>query len=217
MSIEGPRLMTMGLDHLDIQYGASPAPPVPPTSNGDGWQALSHGTFANRTYYDMSGLASKKLTSFFQGIDIQEAFGPRGNVSFSVMDMLTTEYVTDETILAAYLYTTGDGDPPGFPRSHYNMSQVIYGRCRTFGVNTTSIETQVFQSTTWGACSATAGEKVYLTRVVFAYPTALEPSEVGYAIHLPSCDYVSSLIVGKEEDLPYLMRQKRSYEQAHGQ
>ena len=216
MSIEGPRIMSKALDFLDIQYGLDPSPPIPPTVTGDNWETLSDATFANRSYYDLSGLASKKLTSFFQGINIQEAFGPRGTYSFSILDMMTTEYVTDENILAAYLYTTGDGDPPGFPRSAYNMSQVIYGRCRTFGVNSISIENQVYQTTSWGTCSATAGDKVYLTRIVYVHPTALDPGP-GYAMHIPSCDYVSSIIVGKESDLPYLMRQKRSYEQAHGQ
>jgi len=35
-------------------------------------------------------------------------------------------------------------------------------------------------------------------------------------IHIPPCDYVSAIIVAEEKELPYLMRQKRSYEIATG-
>ena len=70
--------------------------------------------------------------------------------------------------------------------------------------------------TTFGTCAATTADKVHLTRVVYVVTGAAGVIEPGKKIHIPPSNYVSAIIVAKEKELPFLMRQKRSYELATG-
>jgi len=221
MTIEGPRILDQLFPWCDIDTGVAP-PGYPITiTAGEGWEVADDGaagtpTVVNRKYYDLSGYNLKSLTSFFQGIDIQESFSPFGTISMTVVDLITTEYVDDDTLLAAHIYTTGNGDLPGFPNSTFDMSQVIYGRTRTFVDNSSWGDISLQGQTSFGTCSATTADKVHLTRVVYVVTGDAGVIAAGKKIHIPPCDYVSAIIVGKEKELPYLMRQKRSYEMATG-
>lgn len=212
MTLEGPRVMDKCFDSTDILCGPSTA--FPATIDGGDWEILENlatPTYAVRGYYDLSGYNRKSLTSFFQGIDIQEGFGPQGTASFWVTDMITTEFVDDATLLQARP-TSRDGDMPGFPRSKFNMSQVIYGRTRLFVAATANTIANQYSVATWGTCAATTADKVHLTRVVYVdYQAAVDSR-----IRIPPAGYVSMLVVVKEKELPFLMRQKRSYEIATG-
>lgn len=131
MSIEGPRILDKVVDQCDIDMGVSPLPQFPATITGDNWEVIDAGvggtpTYANRSYYDLSGLTRPDLTLFLQGVKVQEGWGPRGTADFFMMDIVSTEYITNEQLVSAYIYTTGDGDPPGFMNSLYNMEQIIY-------------------------------------------------------------------------------------------
>jgi hypothetical protein len=216
MALEGPRVLDITIGHLDITQGDSPDP-FPATVSGSGWETLDNAatpTFTARRYYDLSGYNKDSLTTFIQGVDIQEGYPPFGNSGYVIVDMITTEYVDDATLLAAYKYTTGDGDLPGFPRSVYDMQQVIYGRVRTFTTNSAWGDSEVQGVSMFGTCAATTADKVHITRVVFVAPGTAET--VGSSSHIPPSNYVTAIIVAKEDDLPYLMRQKRSFELATG-
>jgi len=212
MTIKGPRILDKFLDHLDVTQGTSPDL-FPATITGDGWATLDNlltPTFVNRTYYDLSGYSQDFLTSFFQGVDIQESYPPFGSAACTIVDMVTTEFVDDATLLAAYKYTTGDGDLPGFPRSTFNMEQVIFGRTRTYTSNTTWGDIAIQGESNWGTCAAATADKIHITRVVFSSTTGGS----GFSSHIPPCAYVMAIIVAEEDELPFLMRQKRSYELA---
>lgn len=217
MTIEGPRILDQLFPWCDIDTGVAP-PGYPITiTAGEGWEVADDGaagtpTLVNRKYYDLSGYNLKSLTAFFQGVDIQESFTPFGTISMTVVDMITTEFVDDATLLAAHIYTTGDGDLPGFPNSEYDMSQVIYGRTRTFVDNSSWGDISLQGQTTFGTCAATTADKVHLTRVVYVQTGAAGVITAAKKIHIPPCDYVSAILVAKEKELPYLMRQKRSFE-----
>jgi hypothetical protein len=213
VTIEGPRVLDKCLDATDIDLGDPSA--FPATVNGSNWVILDNGatpTFATRSYYDLSGYNRKKLTSFFQGVEIQEGWGPRGTDDFFVVDLITTEFLDDQTLIDAQIYTTHDGDLPGFPRSTFDMSQVIYGRTREYTAATATTIANQYSEATWGTCTATTADKVHLTRVVYLDAAAAPGSKV----HIPPCDYVSAIIVSEEKELAFLMRQKRSYELATG-
>lgn len=211
MTLEGPRLMGKTLSYADIELGDPTE--FPATLTGDNWEVLENlvtPTYALRTYYDMSGYNLKSLTAFFQAVDVQEVFTPFGTAACRVVDMVTTEYLTDAELIAAYQYTTGDGDLAGFPRSKYDMEQVVYGRTRTFTSNSAFGDITLQGSTMWGTCSASTADKLHITRVVMILNTA----GAGQTVHIPACNYVTGIIVSKEEDLSFIMRQKRSYELA---
>jgi len=214
--IEGPRVLDRTIGYLDITQGVYPDN-FPATVTGDGWEILENlvtPTYVSRGYYDLSGYNRDSLTSFIQGVDIQEGYPPFGNSGYVIVDMITTEYVDDATLLAAYKYTTGDGDLPGFPRSPYDMQQVIYGRVRTFTTNSAWGDSEVQGISRFGTCAATTADKVHLTRVVWVAPGTLETNN--QSSHIPPCNYVTAIIVAKEKELAFLMRQSRSYELSTG-
>jgi hypothetical protein len=211
MTLEGARLLDKTLGFADIQLGS--VEPFPATLTGAGWNILENvatPTYALRSYYDLSGYNQNELTSFFQAVDIQEVFTPFGTAACRVIDLVTTEYVSDTEIVAAYQYTTGDGDLPGFPKSSYDMQQVVYGRTRTFTSNSSFGDITLQGSTMWGTCAAATADKLHITRIVMVLNTAA----IDQVVHVPACNYVTAIIVAKEDDLPFLMRQKRSYELA---
>jgi len=221
MTIEGPRVMDKLLPWCDIDT-ATLAPGYPITiTAGQNWEILDDGaggypTVVNRTYYDLSGYTLKELTAFIQGVDIQEAFQPFGTISCTVVDLITTEFVNDATLLAAHVYSTGNGDLPGFPNSTYDMSQVIYGRTRTFVDNSSWQDIALQGVTSFGTGAATSGAKLYITRVVYIVTGVDGVITHDKKAHIPPCDYVTAVIVAKEKDIPYLMRMKRGYEHTSG-
>jgi hypothetical protein len=213
MSLEGARLLSKTLGFADIQLGS--VEPFPATLTGTNWKVLENlatPTYAIRSYYDLSGFNMNELTSFFQAVDVQEGFTPFGSAACRVIDLVTTEYVSDTEIVAAYQYTTGDGDLPGFPLSKFNMEQVVYGRTRTFTSNSAFGDITQQGSTMWGTCAAATADKLHITRIVMVLNTAA----IDQAVHIPACNYVTAIIVAKEKDLSFIMRQKRSYELSQG-
>jgi len=214
--IEGPRVLDRTIGYLDITQGEDPSN-FPATISGDGWTTLENGvtpTFVARSYYDLSGYNRDSLTAFIQGVDIQEGYPPFGDSAYVIVDMISTELIDNVTLLAAYKYTTGDGDLPGFPRSPYDMQQVIYGRVRTFTTNSAWGDSEMQGVSNFGTCAASTADKIHITRVVYIAPGT--PGTSGQATHIPPCNYVTAIMVAKEKDLPFLMRQKRSYELATG-
>jgi len=216
MTIEGPRVLDRTMGYLDITQAAYPDN-FPATVTGTGWDILENlatPTFVSRSYYDLSGYNRDSLTTFIQGVNIQEGYPPFGDSAYVIVDMITTEYINDETLLAAYKYTTGDGDLPGFPQSKYDMSQVIYGRVRTFTTNSAWGDSEMQGVSSFGTCSAATADKIHVTRVVYIAPGTIETNDK--KSHIPPCNYVMAIILTKEKELPFLMRQKRSYELSTG-
>ena len=216
MSIEGPGILDKPLDGVDISMGTPAA--FPASIDGNDWEIINNtGTpaYATRSYYDTSGYNIKQLTSFFQGVDIQEAWGPRGTSEFFLVDLITTHRMTQQQIIDAHIFFGApEGDLPGFPRSTFDMSQVIYGRTRQFLPPATNIQASQYSTATWGTCAASSGDKIYLTRIVYLDGTPVTGAAADSVINIPPCDYVTAIIVAEEKDLQYIMRQKRSFETA---
>jgi hypothetical protein len=62
----------------------------------------------------------------------------------------------------------------------------------------------------WGTCSAVTSDKLHITRIVL---TSTTPDSTTY---VSDTNVVVTIIVAQEKELPFLMRQKRSYELATG-
>lgn len=219
MTIEGPRTLDKILDGFSATMTADPSS-FPAAFAGDNWVALENAlapTFVNRSYYDLSGYSLDDLTAFITGVDIQESWGPRGTAGCFIVDLITTEFVGDGDLMQAYIYPTlgvpfPTRDLPGFPESTFDMSQVVFGRTREYVPAGQNTNANLYSVTNFGTGTATAAQKLYITRIV--YIDADAPGES--TIQVPPCDYVSAVIVAKEKDNPYLMRLKRSYELAPG-
>jgi len=222
VSIQGPGVLDKPIDGVDITMGASPAPAFPATIAGNDWEILENAvtpTYATRSYYDTSGYNLEQLTCFFQGVDIQEGWGPRGTTEFFLVDLITTQRMTSQQIIDAHIFFgSPEGDLPGFPDSTFDMSQVIYGRTRQYLPPATNVQATQYSTSSWGTCVATSADKIYLTRIVYLEgPGAPGPgAPLDSVVNIPPCDYVTAIIVAEEKDLQYIMRQKRSYELATG-
>lgn len=218
MSNEGPRVLDIVLDGVNVTLSdaSPPASPFPATLAGStNWQILDNAntpTFARRTYYDLSGYQVNDLSTFIQGVEVQEGFAPHGNCPFHLVDIVSTAYIDDDTLTAAYPYDTTPGDMPGFNDSKFDMMQIVYGSIRTYSSSTTQADVlqnvMLFGRSNWGTCSSTAGDKLYITRVIYPSTGGL-PLSVAF---IPPSNFVAAAIVAKEPDLQYLMRLKRSYE-----
>lgn len=216
MTIEGPRLLGKSIDGLSVVYNAGPTVAVE-TLEGSDWKELDRVTFVNRGYYDLSGYRLKDLSLFFSTVDVQEGWGPTGDMTaFSIVDLITTEFVPDDQVQLS-LESTGGVPlaPVGFLRSTFNMEQVVYGRTRKYVMSTTGTfasQPQLSSATSWGSCLATAGDKLHITR----YVITATPSP-GLRFDIPPAHYLTAGIVAEEPTLEYLMRMKRSYEHANAQ
>ena len=92
------------------------------------------------------------------------------------------------------------------------MSQIVYGRTREYVAAGASTIANQYSTSTWGTCSAATSDKLYVTRVIYVD----NASSSGDKVHLPPANYVVAIIVGKEDDSAFMMRQQRSYELATG-
>jgi len=215
MTIEGPRVLNKS---IPVFYGDTDEVAPPSTAitvHGDSWIDLGSNTWVSRTYYDLSGYNRKSLTAFFQGVDIQEgSWNGTSQNEMDIVDLITTEYMTDAACIQAATHDFAAGDAPGFPKSVYDMDQVVYGRRRTWlrtDIGQVGQHTPYYGASMYGTCAAASSDKLHITRIV--HTTALEADTF---LRVSPAMYVLAIIVAEEKELAYLMRQKRSYELATG-
>jgi len=208
MTLEGPRLLDKMFNTL--RATTNPEAPYTTITNGGNWDIISEdGTttvFASSSYFDLSGYNKDSLTTFFQATEIQEAYSIGGTVDAAIIiDLITSEKPTNAELLIVA------NSPPGFPESTTAMQQVIYGRQRQYVQNSTVTGYMTMTGMgQWGTMAAGTMDKVHLTRILITSSTPVQ------TVNCPPANYVSMVIVSKEDEVPFLMRQKRSYELATG-
>lgn len=204
MTIEGPRLMDKTLTGAVISTDESGIITV---EDGE-WNGFTTKMAVQRSYFDLSGYNKPSLTTFFQGIDFQYAAFPTStDVNTQVYDFITTEFLSDTELTTVFNATIKSG--PGFAVSTLNMEQIIYARRRSYSwpgvADPGSINIPLHSVDLYGTCNATTADKLHITRVL-VFGTA------GKEAMVPDVNVVVTAIIGKEKELPYLMRQKRSFE-----
>jgi hypothetical protein len=101
---------------------------------------------------------------------------------------------------------------PGMPGSNYNLEEIFAGRYRHFDFSTTiSAGFNQTAESIWGAGDATAGDKIYITRIVQLTGLALAGLE---NLVVPPQDVIVPAGITDEKDLIYLERLRRSYVEA---
>ena len=179
---------------------------------GSGWSVIPGlpNWAVQRDYFDLSGYQLEDLSVFFQGIEMQEPLPVLGDgQSPSIIEIISTEYISDAEILAT---TAVPMSGPGFSTSTNNMEQIVYGRRRIYYQKaplTTPVIPFLHSVNTWGTCAATTADKLHITRI-------LHSTSSDATTYVPDVNVVVAIIVAQEETLPFLMRQKRSYELATG-
>jgi len=213
MSIEGPRVLAKILS--GVRCRSDDVDGAMENITGEGWEAVGIRLAVQRSYFDLSGYNMDKLTTFIQATEFQDAGPPTSSDSrIFLMDLITTEYLTDAEIIRTYGQAfTGRFGGTGFPHSTLNMEQVIYGSRKTYKANLAAGADfdflPLFDVDMWGTGSAVTVDKLHITRI-------LQGSGTNFDYTAPSVNVVVPVIVGKESTVPFLMRQKRSYELATG-
>lgn len=217
MTLEGPRVMNKVVNG---SYGEMAAPngiyTVGPTQEGWGTGTTDNAReFAvHRSYFDLSGYQLEDLTVYFQGVEPQESTCPRGTAhNLETYLFLTTEYVSEDEITLWLDNGAGTFSGLGFSDSKFNQEQIIFARQRVYrnDGSVTPAMPNIQAVSQWGTCAASTADKIHITRIVF-----MRTNAAGAYYHVPDVNMVVGIIVGREPELPFLMRQKRSYEIATG-
>jgi hypothetical protein len=188
---------------------------------GGGWGIVVNDLGVNyavwRSYFDIAGWSSEMLTAFIAGAGWQEAdewiMGPPAN--FSRPRIKTWDIISKAKIGDDALDQHGPGAAsqtwlaPGYAGSNYNLEEIFAGRYRHFDFSTTI--TAGFNQThesIWGAGDATAGDKIYITRIVQLTGLADYGLE---GLTVPPQDVILPAGITTEKDLIYMERLRRSY------
>lgn len=221
MSKEGPRILDTAIDCVKVTANESGIAEIAlgtgeDALTGSNWEDLGNNTFCSRKYFDLEGFTNDDLSLFFNSIFVQEAFATNGNfASAHVVDLVTTLPVSTADITAMFPAAPNAQvvQALGFPRSRYDMSQVAYGRTRTFYTSTTAVPDPtgptgmyIGGETGYGTMPATANTRLYVCRIVQVSQT------IDATLNVPASNFVVLGLVKKESDVPYFMRMANSYE-----
>lgn len=208
MTLEGPRVMDKLLTGTEVTNDGSAL--ISSVTNQ--WSIVTGSTNAavQRSYFDLSGYNKDFLTTFVQGIEIQDPGPLAGSDNANeLLEIISTELISDADIVA---FTAGSGfSGPGYSLSTNSMDQVIYGRRRMYTLNSTitPIIPNLHSVDIWGTASAVTSDKIHITRILIT-------TTIDSLTFVSDTNVVMTAIIAKEKDLPFLMRQKRSYELATG-
>ena len=190
---------------------------------GDGWEVYTNSSGKSfgvlRTYFDIAGWSSEQLSAFIDGIGWQESdsfavpsqatIGP--SPVLHTWDLVTKAAIPNEALEDEHWLIPADAIiwfAPGMSRSHYDLEEVFGGRHRNFTPDSTVSYAMVkTDENIWGAANATAGDKIYITRIVKLSGLQIYPGQV----YIPPQNIIANAIVVDEKDLVYMERLRRSY------
>jgi len=198
--------------------------------NGQGWDIYINDNaityLVYRTYYDITGWSKQQFSAFVAGVGWQEtdrwtvndaaavtpgAFGPE----LQSWDIVSKSEIPNSALDSD---SWGDGNgyfawnAPGMPLSNFNLEEVFAGRARQWipNANMNNIMHQTME-TLWGAGDATAGDRIYITRIVAPFLiTSLAPGAESTGFVPPQAVIVPA-VLEQEPDLQYIERLRRSY------
>jgi len=183
-----------------------------------------------RSYFDLSGIVEKQETLFTVNPMFQEGCdwnfittNPIG--ALQVWDILSQEFITDATF-DGVVPASGNWIAPGLDGglasaglirvgAPYELEDIHYGNARSFQFGaTTAAGTSPFlpnqtRSSSWGVGSATAGQKLYITRAIHISSALL--AAPANEIRTPPTAVIVPGLIAKETDLRYIERLRRSY------
>ena len=224
--ITGTRLLRKQIPGIAIDNEAAP-PYIGFTgpSAAAGWEIYANdlgSPFAIwRGYFDIAGWSREQLSAFVSGAGWQESDGWNlhdPNVAHSwapeinTWDIISKAPIPNEALDAAH-FVDGAGyfgwNGPGMSLSNYNLEEVFAARHRQFVPNTT-LNNVLMQNdqNIWGAGDATAGDKIYITRIV---STGICLTTEGSLLIVPPQGIILPATVVDEKDLVYMERLRRSY------
>lgn len=160
------------------------------------------------TYFDLSAYELDDLTLVPQLIQLQDGLPYFSDLteSLEVYDVVSQERLDPDDFI---LYSLG-GDYPGSPGSKEDWKQILM--CNTRFMTPQGdfqFATLMLPATqgSFGSSEPTAVQKLWLYRIILVRGGA-----EGSTLYAPATRFVLGADIIQEEDLPYMMRLKRSYE-----
>ena len=186
---------------------------------GEGWEYIPQASLeipniVNRQYIDLAGYTEQELTLFTQAVDFQHDQFATAHAAallqpqvLYVYDFLTTRRITNLEL--------GDlsTNTPAFSDSTLDLMECVYGRQTTAFLNNNIELVGAMVPTytdTFGSGNATATDKLHWTRIIWSLPQAV-PQAQDIILATGATNLVVSAITGKEKDLVYIERLRRSY------
>ena len=211
-AMEGERILTKMVPAMVATRGAS------------GWESVAGwggtGTsdiMAFHAYIDVAGYTADDLTLFPIGVTLQDpgsykvsrAGGAPPNVPLQVLDIITTEVLSLDDVLA---WVT-DNTMPGMLGTTHDFSQIIWGQFRTFLGQITyasnAVEFLAANGGLFGSGAPSTADKLHCYRFIL-----LPGSAQNDIVAIPASRFILNAVIAPEDEKAFLMRQKRSYELA---
>lgn len=162
-------------------------------------------------YFDLTGYEIDKLTFVPTGGMVQDPgrFVAENlpNCDVEVLDIISTERLDLPTVDAQLLA----GTVPGMLGTTEDWSQIVFGQYRVMSTNQNYISLDimsVLSAGVFGSAAPSAASRLWIYRIIRINGTKVPTTQ----LRIPAARFVLPGLVVKEEDLPYMMRLKRSYE-----
>lgn len=201
-----------------------PSPPIDPgqividpLTGGSEWEiyeptgSTNIQIMINRQYFDTQGYSVEDQTFFPLAPQVQQ----QGVVTSSynatqIVDLITVKPIVDADFDKMFPPPLDYSTPvPGSLGSLHNLQDIIYGRMRLFLLSTDINDfSRLEQDVSWGIPSATARDRIFITRIVFV------TKDVGanQYVSIPPSAWVIGGVVAEEKDLVYVERLRRGYD-----
>lgn len=180
------------------------------------WIQEGSNTHYLETYFDTSGYTSRDLTVMPANIQVQEA-GRYQMTNPGTQRLLVIDIVSTQKLNVAEVSSNlrNNNEMPGFPNTDVDFTQILYGRFREFLSVTQAATVQDVLAPTsdqqFGSLEPTTAAKLWIYKIVINIGL---PDQVFATIKFPSSRVLLNANIVQEDDIPFLMRQKRSYELA---
>ena len=209
-ALTGPRLMNIAVPSTIATFSNNN---VWEATNG--WETLGNEVVYYENYFDLSAYELDDLTLIPTAISLQDGM-PYTTTSqdpltqLPIFDIVSQERLSMDEISTIYV---AGGDYPGSPASTQDWKQLLMCNFRLLTPQTDFLVTNLLLPATGGSLGSaepTAVQKLWVYRVLI--PTATDLSASTWVI--PATRFVLGADIVKEDELPYMMRLKRSYELA---
>ena len=219
-ALTGQRMMHKNLPRLEMEWDPAAGGFAILTTFPDnvlGWQKAGPFTHYIEDYFDTSGYTMDFLTTMPMSSYVQEAGRYQvtfpGTLRMLVLDLITTERINDIATFAGQIV---GNEFPSFTESTDDFSQLIYGRFREFtGITQGTAVQDVFAPVSnqqFGSLEATTADKLWIYKLVIMLGIPQDPDQNLSRAYFPGSRFILNAEIVKEGDLPFMMRQKRSYE-----
>ncbi len=181
----------------------------------NGWKTLANQVVYYENYFDLSAYELDDLTLVPTAISLQDGLPYTTTSQDPLTQLPIFDIVSQEKLSMAELYTiyTAGYDYPSSPNSTQDWSQLLMCNFRLLTPQTDFLITNLLLPATGGSLGSaepTAVQKLWVYRVLI--PTASDLTASTWVV--PATRFVLAAEIVKEDELPYMMRLKRSYELA---